>query len=143
MRTRSSKRNSKFSFQEIHEKKIQKKVRKNNKKSNQTEEMEKREEEVKYPFKKNNSRVEILVTTSTAVLYQPSYVYESSDDIDETNDDKSSGISINCDLCDSDSLSHTDQTGQTTEEFEKENEPITKRRRICEDTVDKQTARTN
>lgn len=143
MKLRSSKRNSKFSFREIKSKSGKKYQKQNRKhaKSHKTKEKPRNGVEVlvETTTKSTNaedfiskpqinlkttdkncdsSPIKILVSTTTAVLYETSEMWQSNDGND--SDDTASEISLLCDICDqncfSDSSNRSDDavnTGQT------------------------------
>lgn len=129
MKLRSSKRNSKFSFREINSKsgkKYQKQTRKHAE-SHETKEKPRKAVEVlvETTTKSSNavdstkpqinlkttdgncdsSPIQILVSTTTAVLYETSEMWQSNDESD--SDDTASEISLLCDICDQNCFSDT------------------------------------
>lgn len=121
MKLRSSKRNSKFSFSEIHSK-SSKKYQKQNRKNAESHKTKMKQRNVaevllqtttkssnaedftKPPINlrttdgnRDSSHIEILVSTTTAVLYETSEVWKSNDEND--SDDTASEISLVCDIC--------------------------------------------
>lgn len=135
MKLRSSKRNSKFSFSEIHSK-AGKKYQKQNRKNAETHKTKKKQQNVvevlpETTTKSSNtevitkpqinsrttdgncasSNIKILVSTTTAVLYETSEVWQSNDEID--SDDTESEISLVCDICNQNCFSDSSQPSES------------------------------
>lgn len=123
MRLRSSKRNSKFSFREIHSK-SGKKHHKTNRKSVNDDAKPRADAAIQMDCKTkqpideksvetpefDESRMEILVSTSTAVLYEPEICISSDDDDEEEvedSDGSSSNLSLICDFCNCNCVSNS------------------------------------
>lgn len=126
MKLRSSKRNSKFSFHEIHEKSDKRHQRRSIHRLKSDTVKTINEKVIEQQSNETNSinvdrsagrQVEVLISTSTAVLYQTVRNWTADDkdsigkshtsDVDDGDDDgASSAISIICDICDCDCVAY-------------------------------------
>lgn len=160
MKLRSSKRNSKFSFSEIHlksAKKYQKQNRKNAE-SHKTKEKQRNNVEVlletttkpsnaedftKPQFNlrtkdgnRDSSHIEILVSTTTAVLYETSHVWKSNDE--NNSDETASEISLVCDICNENCFSDSSHPSDDAIDTRK-----TKYRESCQNNDDSRPTKTS